>query len=92
MARAWAILGNNKEALSIMNDLWKQASQYMMWYCSLEGFRFESAQNDCAIQLYIMQQLVALGDTFDKKWSDKRLQELTNLMTLFEQKGGNLGY
>jgi len=39
-----------------------------------------------------MQQLVALGDTFDKKWSDKRLQELTNLMTLFEQKGGNLGY
>ena len=92
MARAWAILGNNKEALSIMNDLWKQASQYMMWYCSLEGFRFESAQNDCAIQLYIMQQLVALGDTFDKKWSDKRLQELTNMMTLFEQKGGNLGY
>ena len=92
MARAWAILGNNKEALSIMNDLWSQASQYMMWYCSLEGFRFESAQNDCAIQLYIMQQLVALGDTFDKKWSDKRLQELTNLMTLFEQKGGNLGY
>ena len=92
MARAWAILGNNKEALSIMNDLWKQASQYMMWYCSLDGFRFESAQNDCAIQLYIMQQLVALGDTFDKKWSDKRLQELTNLMTLFEQKGGNLGY
>ncbi len=92
MARAWAILGNNKEALSIMNDLWKQASQYMMWYCSLDGFRFDSAQNDCAIQLYIMQQLVALGDTFDKKWSDKRLQELTNLMTLFEQKGGNLGY
>ena len=92
MARAWAILGNNKEALSIMNDLWKQASQYMMWYCSLEGFRFDSAQNDCAIQLYIMQQLVALGDTFDKKWSDKRLQELTNMMTLFEQKGGNLGY
>jgi len=92
MARAWAILGNNKEALSIMNDLWKQASQYMMWYCSLDGFRFDSAQNDCAIQLYIMQQLVALGDTFDKKWSDKRLQELTNMMTLFEQKGGNLGY
>jgi hypothetical protein len=92
MARAWAILGNNKKALSIMNDLWKQASQYMMWYCSLDGFRFDSAQNDCAIQLYIMQQLVALGDTFDKKWSDKRLQELTNLMTLFEQKGGNLGY
>ena len=92
MARAWAILGNNKEALSIMNDLWKQASQYMMWYCSLDGFRFDAAQNDCAIQLYIMQQLVALGDTFDNKWSDKRLQELTNLMTLFEQKGGNLGY
>ena len=92
MARAWATLGNTKEALTIMNQLWTTAAQYMRWYCTLEGFRFDAAQNDCAIQLYIMQQLIALADTFDEKWADKHMQELNQLAGLFEQKGGNLGY
>ena len=92
MARSWASLGNKKEALAIMDDLWKSASQYMRWYCNLDGFRFEAAQNDCAIQLYIMQQLIGLGDTIDKKWTDKRVEELHKLAGFFESKGGNLGY
>ena len=92
MARSWASLGNKKEALAIMDDLWKSASQYMRWYCNLDGFRFEAAQNDCAVQLYIMQQLIGLGDTIDQKWSDKRMKELNQLAGFFESKGGNLGY
>ena len=92
MARSWASLGNKKEALAIMDDLWKSASQYMRWYCNLDGFRFEAAQNDCAVQLYIMQQLIGLGDTIDKKWTDKRVEELHKLAGFFESKGGNLGY
>ena len=39
-----------------------------------------------------MQQLIALADTFDEKWADKRMQELNNLAGLFESKGGNLGF
>ena len=92
MARAWAILGNKKQATAIMDDLWKNSSQYMRWYCTLDDYRFDAAQNDCAIQFYIMQQLIALGDTFDQKWSDKRMQELNRLAGAFEAKGGNLGY
>ena len=92
MARAWAALGNKKEALCIMDDLWKNAAQYMRWYCSLDSYRFEAAQNECAVQLYIMQQLIALGDTFDRKWSDKQIEELNKLANLYETRGGNLGY
>ena len=92
MARAWSALGNKKEALTIMNDLWKNSAQYLRWYCTLDGYRFDSSQNDCAVQLYIMQQLIALADTFDEKWGDKRMKELNNLAELFESKGGNLGY
>ena len=92
MARAWAILGNKKEAQAIMDNLWKTSSQYMRWYCTLEDFRFDAAQNDCAVQLYIMQQLIALGDTFDTKWSDKHMQELNQLAGAFQSKGGDLGY
>ena len=92
IARGWVALGNKKEALTIMNDLWENSTQYLRWYCSLDGSRFESSQNDCTIQLYIMQQLIALADTFDEKWGDKRMKELNNLAELFESKGGNLGY
>ena len=92
IARAWVSLGNKKEALSVMDDLWKNSTQYMRWYCSLDGYHFQSSENDCTIQLYIMQQLIALADTFDEKWADKRMQELNNLAGLFESKGGNLGF
>ena len=92
MARCWAMLGNKQEAQAIMDSLWKSATQYLRWYCSLESYRFDAAQNDCAIQLYIMQQLIALGDTFDQQWSDKHMKELNQLAGLYESKGGNLGY
>ncbi len=92
MARAWVSLNKKKEALTIMNDLWKNSKQYLRWYCSLDGYRFESAENDCAIQFYIMQQLISLADSFDQKWAEKRLLELNQLAALYESKGGNLGY
>ena len=75
-----------------MNEMWKNSSQYMRWYCSLSGYYFESSANDCAIQIYIMQQLIALADSFDEKWADNRMKELTEIATVYQQKGGNLGY
>ena len=92
MARAWVMLGNHKEALKIMNEMWKNSSQYMRWYCSLNGYYFDSSANDCAIQIYIMQQLITLADSFDEKWADNRMKELTEIATVYQQKGGNLGY
>ena len=92
LARAWVQLGNKKEALVIINDLWKTSSQYMKWYCTLSGSRFESSANDVAIQIYIMQQLVTLADTFDEKWADSHMKELTEMATVYQQKGGELGF
>ena len=92
MARAWVQLGNKKEALVIMNDLWKTSSQYMKWYCTLTGSRFESSANDVAIQIYIMQQLVTLADTFDEKWAEGHMKELTEMVAVYEQKGGELNF
>ena len=92
MARAWTQLGNKKEALVIMNDLWKTSSQYMKWYCTLGGSRFESSANDVAIQVYIMQQLVTLADSFDEKWSDSHMRELGEMVSVYQSKGGELGF
>ena len=92
MARAWVMLGNHKEALKLMNDLWKTSSQYMQWYCTLNGYYFDSSANDCAIQIYIMQQLVTLADSFDEKWADSHMKELGEMAAVYQQKGGDLGY
>ena len=92
MARAWVMLENKKEAMVIMNDLWKTCSEYLKWYCTLNGYHFEASANDCAIQIYIMQQLISLADSFDEKWADSHMQELTEMAAVYQQKGGNLGF
>ena len=92
MARAWVTLGNNKEAMELINDLWKTSSQYMKWYCTLSGYHFEASANDCAVQMYIMQQLIALADGFDQKWADSHMKELGEMAAVYQQKGGNLGF
>ena len=92
MARAWVTLGQQKQALSIIKDLWANSTQYMKWYCSLSGFRFDGAKQDCLMHFYILQQVNALTQTFDQKLADKQLKELTILGTIYQEKCGDLGY
>jgi hypothetical protein len=92
MARAWVALGDNKQAMNIIKPMWKNSAQYMFYYCSLDGMRFKSAENDAVMHFYILQQIVSLTQNIDKAWTDGRIAELSALVKLFESKGGNLGY
>ena len=92
MARAWATLGDNKQAMSIIKPMWLNSAQYMLYYCSLDGARFHSSENDAVMHFYILQQLLNLAQNVDKSWADARMIELGTMMKLFENKGGNLGY
>ena len=92
MARGWTILGQKQQALDIINSLWSNSVQYMKWYCSLSGFRFDSAKEECLMHFYILQQVNALTQTIDKKLADKQVEELTILGTIYQERGGELGY
>ena len=39
-----------------------------------------------------MQQLVTLADSFDEKWADSHMKELGEMVTVYQQKGGELGF
>ena len=91
MARAWTTLGQKKQALEIINSLWKNSVQYMKWYCSLTGFRFDSAKQDCLMHFYILQQVNALTQIADSKLADKQMEELSILGAIYQEKGGDLG-
>ena len=92
MARAWAALGETKKAMDIVKPMWTNSAQYMFYYSSLDGVRFKSAENDAVMHFYILQQLMGLSQTIDKKWTDDHMTELSALVKMFEDKGGNLGY
>ena len=90
LARGWVALGQKKHAMDIIDQLWRNSVQYLKWYYSLEGFRFDGAKSDCLLHLYILQQLTALTDSFDEKRADQQYKELGVLSNLYEEKGGSL--
>ncbi len=92
MAKGWAMLGQKKQSLEILNSLWKNSVQYIKWYCSLSGFRFDSAKQDCLMHFYILQQVNALAQTIDPKLAEQELKELSILGSIYQEKGGDLGY
>ena len=90
MARAWASLQNRKESMDIIEKLWKNSAQYLKWYCSLSGYRFEGAKNDCLLHFYILQQAATIAQSVDQKRADELISELSMLSGVYEQRGGQL--
>ena len=90
LARTWAAIGNKQHAMKIIDTMWNNSRQYLKWYCSLSGFRFDSANNDFMMHFYIMQQLAQITETMDHNKAEQQYKELTAINTIFEQKGGSL--
>ena len=88
LARAYSLTGQEQKAQQLIDLLWKKSQQYMTWYCSLDGYRFEGSQRDCMIQLYVMNQLVDLQTAIDEKKGEQKNQQLDAIVQLYHAKGG----
>ena len=91
MARAWAAIGNQQEAMKLINLLWKNSAQYVAWYCNLDDQQFSLSEDSCYMHLYILNQLLQLGESIDEKWGEKHETIINNMLDAFQGKGGNLG-
>ena len=91
LARGYALTGQNKKAQQLIDNLWKKAGQYLKWYCSLDGSRFEMSQQDSIIHLYIMQRILEIQELIDEKKAETMNQQLQSYMSLYESKGGSYG-
>ena len=91
LAKGYALTAQPQKAQQLIDQLWKKASQYLTFYCALDGSRFSSSQHDCMIQLYVMQQIVDVQELVDQKKADQLDQQLQGYMQLFESKGGSFG-
>lgn len=86
--RCYAQLGMKKEAMQIVNSMWKNCTQYMRWYLSLDANRFSMAQRDCLYQIYVMQSLIDLAEVMDSARADKMVQQLSSTVNTYQGRGG----
>ena len=87
-ARAYATIGNKAKAKEYANAVWTNAKQYLLWYCSLDGNRFAQSQQECMMQMYIMQQTLSVAEMIDESYATKLEKEFSSLSMAFQNKGG----
>ena len=91
MARAYAALGQKAKASNLLRQLMKKSSQYLAWYCSLDGMRFAGSQPECMLHLYVMQQVANIAESVDSKLADQFAKQLDQQAAIYQAKGGNFG-
>ena len=91
MARAWAAMGNKQKAMQLVNQLWKNSMQYVTWYLNLDNQQFSLSEDSCYMHIYILNQLLQLGEGVDEQWGQKQEPVLNNVLKTFQERGGNLG-
>lgn len=90
-ARVYAHLGQKQKAMDMFKKLFNNSYQYAAWYCSLEDFRFVSAQRDALLHFYIMNQILVEANDINEKWAKTQQVRMNGLLQLYRSKGGSLG-
>ena len=92
IAHCYLLLGKQQKANAIMEKLWKDASQYMDWYLSLNQNRFMQSQQECLDQISCMQMMLQMTDGKPeyKKWFDTHYALFEKYINAYEQHGGRM--
>ena len=90
MAEAYALMGKKQEAQNILNQLWKNANEYLVYYMSLSNSRFAQSRTDCMTQLYIMQRISQIAAIFDEKLAAEMAEKTNNAVAAYEARGGSV--
>ena len=90
IASCYILLGMKKEAARIIDGMWKEAAQYMRWYNDMTPSRFAMSQEECVMQIYIMQRLYELAVSADEKMAERYVEEFTSVVSAYQSRGGQL--
>ena len=88
IAHAYALLGQKKKALEVINQVWKNASQYEQYYLSEEGMQFQGSQRDCLMQLSIMTEMTKITELVDPALAKKQNSQIDAYYRMYVGKGG----
>ena len=88
LARVYALTEQPQKAQQLLGLLWKKAGQYLQWYCSLNSTWFVNSEQDCMVQVYIMQQILDVESLIDEKKATEMEKQFDAYMRLYQSKGG----
>ena len=91
-AQAYALVGNKAKAEQMLNAVVKNAKQYAEWYLSLERSRFLMSQQDCMLQLYVLNKAYETAEIMDKLTGKKLAASIEKSLRIYSNqyaaKGG----
>ena len=90
MAKSYAMLGEKKKAQAIIDQVFKDAHQYMQFYLSLSSPTMFGYQQDIMRTMYVMNFCVETADMVDTKYADQLLKTLNADGEAYQRKGGQL--
>ena len=90
IAKSYAFLGQKAKAKVLVEQVFKNASQYMRWYLSQDNNDFMLSQRECMTQLMIMQQTAEVATMVDKVLGNKLNDQINSFYNQYRSRGGQM--
>lgn len=90
MAKAYALIGDKANATKCINAVYGNAEQYVQYYLSLQGVRFQQSARDVMLNLSIMDQASDVTKLFNAKMATKQKLQMQLLYRRYLGQGGQV--
>ena len=90
LAKAYALIGDKANATKLDKKVFSVAEQYVNYYLSLRGIRFQQSARDVLTQLSIMDQTVEVTKLFDAKLAKQQQDTMQRLYSRYMAQGGTM--
>ena len=90
LAKAYALIGDKANATKLDKKVFGVAEQYVNYYLSLRGIRFQQSARDVLTQLSIMDQTVEVTKLFDAKLAKQQQDTMQRLYSRYMAQGGTM--
>ena len=90
LAKAYALVGDKADALKCINAVYENAKEYVEYYLSLQGIRFQQSANDIMVQFSIMNQTAEVAKLIDVKLAAKQAREMQRFYQRYVGQGGQV--
>uniref|UniRef100_UPI0040266CDF protein O-mannosyl-transferase family n=1 Tax=Prevotella sp. TaxID=59823 RepID=UPI0040266CDF len=90
LAKAYALVGDKANATKLDKEVFSVAEQYVNYYLSLQGIRFQQSARDVLTQLSIMDQTTEVTKLFDAKLAKQQQATMQRLYARYMAQGGTM--
>ena len=91
IAQAYYLLGKTKKAEEYINWMWKNGSQFISYYTSLNENGFNMSQSSVGMHLQILGTLMQITSQYDKTWCDAHNAQFNGMIKACQARGYNFG-